>query len=324
MLAKRIHSKEHLRVLLIVTGAAGFIGSHLVEQLSERGYEIIAVDCMLENSYSARIKRQRFEYISRLRNVRCIELDLRYKIPKKLFEGAGAIINLAAMPGLMKSWTETRTYFECNVIVVDNLLQFSRESGGIPLLQISTSSVYGERAVNNEESELNPISPYGISKLSAEQLIKTYGELWSIPYCILRYHSVYGPHQRPDMAFHIICESILNNKEIIIYGDGSQIRSNTFVTDAAFATVLALDARHSNEIFNVTGLEETSLIDAIRIIEESLGKKAILRFEPARPGDQSKTTTSYRKAFERFGYSPQVDIENGLHLQARWHLSMRA
>lgn len=304
---------------VLVTGAAGFIGSHLVEKLVSDGHQVVALDCFLNESYSSKIKRDRIHDFSREKNIIFKELDLREKLPNNLLDGIDAIINEAGMPGLMQSWENFRLYAECNLIGVENLARLSIAAGNIPIIQISTSSVYGSTATRDEESDLFPISPYGVSKLAAENLLQSFGRTFNLPFTILRYFSVYGPRQRPDMAFHIIAESILRNREIPIFGNGLQSRPNTFVTDAVNATLLALDYPNTQQAFNITGFETMTLLDAIGVLENVLEKKARLMFDESRPGDQDHTAVSFEKARNLFGYNPQVGMLEGLKLQAEWH-----
>jgi nucleoside-diphosphate-sugar epimerase len=245
---------------------------------------------------------------------------LRNEIPNILLSNVSLIINEAAMPGLMKSWSNFRVYSDCNLLAVQNLALASIRNGNIPILQISTSSVYGAIVPDSEKSPLNPISPYGVSKLAAENLLNAFNISFGLPFTILRYFSVYGPRQRPDMAYNIISQSIIRGEVVNIYGDGRQTRTNTYVGDVVDGTILAALGVHDHDIYNLAGQENISLIDAIGILEKAIGKRAKIEFLPSRPGDQQSTMTSIKKAKDAFGYVPLTTIEKGLELQALWHL----
>jgi nucleoside-diphosphate-sugar epimerase len=309
---------------ILVTGAAGFIGSHLVETLVQDDFEVVALDCLLKESYDSQIKKNRFEALGKLKNVSTRNVDLRSELPKDLLVGIDAIINEAAMPGLMKSWTDFDVYLNCNVLAVDHLAQAAVMAGNIPIVHISTSSVYGALVELDEDGPLSPVSPYGVSKLAAENLLRAHYKNFGLPHTILRYFSVYGPRQRPDMAYNIICESILNDKEIDIFGDGLQTRSNTFVSDIVHATISAVKCSPSNIPINITGKHAISLLEAIAIIEDALKRKARVRFTEPRPGDQLHTKVNYEKASKYLGYDPQIDMHEGLKAQAAWHLAERS
>jgi len=308
---------------VLVTGAAGFIGSHLVEALVEENFDVIAVDCLLEESYDAKIKKKRFEELSKLRGVEVRNFDLRGNLPKDFLAGVDSIINEAAMPGLMKSWTHLDVYLSCNVLVLEHLARAAILAGNIPIIQISTSSVYGSLVESDEDGPLLPVSPYGVSKLAAENLLTAYNKNFGLPFTTLRYFSVYGPRQRPDMAYNIICESILDEREVNIFGDGMQTRSNTYVSDIVQATISAAKVPSLNAPINITGNNSIGLLEALTIIEDALGKKAKIKFVQPRPGDQLHTNANFSKASKYLGYKPLVDMPSGLKAQAEWHLAER-
>jgi len=305
---------------ILVTGAAGFIGSHLVEKLSSLGHEVTALDCLLGDSYDPRIKSRNFENLKSLPNVKTVNFDLRNEIPDGLLTSIEVIVNEAAMPGLMKSWNDFRVYSDCNLLAVQNLALASVRNGNIPILQVSTSSVYGSHVLDSEKSPLKPVSPYGVSKLAAENLLSAFNVSFGLPFTILRYFSVYGPRQRPDMAYNIISKAIINDEVFSIFGDGGQIRTNTYVDDIVNGTVLAIFGSHTHEVYNLAGEEKISLIEAVRILEKVIGKRARIQYHEARPGDQKITMTSINKAKEAFGYDPVISLEEGLAVQARWQI----
>jgi UDP-glucuronate 4-epimerase len=306
---------------ILVTGAAGFIGSHLTETLSNQDYEVKAVDCFLGESYDAQLKKINWEILKGLPNVKLLELDLRTSIPKSLLSDVEVIVNLAAMPGLMKSWSNFKVYSSCNINVVENLAREAVRQKVKHFIQISTSSVYGITATGLENSPLEPISPYGVTKLAAEELIKTYNRTFNLDFTILRYFSVYGPRQRPDMAYNKIIKAIINNQEIEIYGDGSQTRTNTYISDCVNATLSTIKLLPKNETINISGEFQYSLKSAIEFIEETLNKNAKLNFKEKRPGDQQETKGNISKAKSLLNYAPKIDLKAGLEKQVQWQMT---
>ena len=185
----------------LVTGAAGFIGSAVCQRLLSEGRKVVALDCFLPNLYSNEIKYLRWQSLQSPNLVK-IEFDLRIDDFSRLMEfDIDSVINEAAMPGLIADWSNFAPYYECNLTGLNRLLEFTRIKKVNSFVQASTSSVYGKQAVGNEDQDLNPTSPYGVSKLAAEKLLLAYNDWYGTPVKILRYFSVYGPHQRPDMAY---------------------------------------------------------------------------------------------------------------------------
>ena len=287
------HNADEIRgKSVLVTGAAGFIGSRVVEFLDFLGAKIVAVDALLETTYSAEAKRLRWEEMqSNLSsNVNFLEMDLRHVDEVRGLPKVEIVFNLAAMPGLEKSWQDFEMYLSCNVSVTNNLIEYSKLNQVSRFVQASTSSVYGTFAIGDEGSLLRPTSPYGVTKLAAENLLLAHAQNFGMPYCILRYFSVFGPHQRPDMAFSIFANQIVRDLEITVFGDGSQSRSNTYVDDVAITTIIAgFKPEFQNEIFNVCGNSELSVSDAVEIIANALNKVPKVRYGPERYGDQQKT-----------------------------------
>lgn len=305
----------------LVTGAAGFIGSTLVEALAKcPSNNITALDLFLEESYPSSLKKKNISNFRDYSNISFKQRDLRLGIDMEMLENIDCVINQAAMPGLTKSWAHAEVYFACNSLTVSKLCE-ALKNRNIPLVHVSTSSVYGKSAVGNEDGELKPVSPYGVSKLAAENLLRAYNLEFDLQYTTLRYFSVYGPRQRPDMAYNIIIDSIINNREIVIYGDGFQTRTNTYVDDIVEATIRAASKYSVNGAINIGGKESFSLIEVIKKIEELLQKKARLSFMPERPGDQRQTRANSRKAFDFLdGWTAATSLEAGLIRQIEWQL----
>ena len=308
---------------VIVTGCAGFIGSSLAHRLLEDGVDVVGIDCFLEESYSVSAKRQALSRLDGKSGFEFFPVDIREPLPNEAWDGVSVVVNLAAMPGLSRSWVDFDTYNECNFIGVHQLLEQARQRDVDHFIQASTSSVYGQLATGAESDSLDPISPYGVTKLAGERLVAAYGNSYELPYSILRYFSVYGPWQRPDMAFHIISERILSDETVTVFGDGNQSRSNTFVDDAVAAATLALKIGPSRVAMNIAGGQEVTLLHAINELEIALGKSARIEFQTARRGDQVRTSGDINLAKLTLGYEPSVLPSDGLAAQAEWHLQKR-
>ena len=303
----------------LVTGAAGFIGSHLCEALLARGHEVIGLDAFIpyypravkERNLSALIGQARFTFH---------EADLRTAELTALTDACDIIFHLAAMPGLMKSWTEFQLYETCNIEGTQRLLDAARTVRVRQFIHISTSSVYGREATQGEDAPLQPFSPYGITKLAGEHLCRAYAANFRLPITILRYFSVYGPRQRPDMGYHKLINDLLRGDTFTVFGDGEQTRSNTFVADAVEATILAMEKRDValGETFNIGGGEIISLNGVIQVLEKVTGRHAYLEHQPPRPGDQRHTAANIEKARRVLGYNPVTTLAAGLQAQVEW------
>ncbi len=301
----------------LVTGAAGFIGSHLVLELASRGHEVVAVDALLDTTYTSETKRKRWEVLKKTSGIHFIEKNLTEGPLDEILEQVDIIINEAAMPGLMKSWADIKMYSDSNLVVVGEILKSLRNMPKKRFIQISTSSVYGKNAVGNEKEETNPYSPYGVTKLAAEKLIAAHNSNYELDSVILRYFSVYGPGQRPDMGYSIFIDKMLNDSEISIFGDGKQTRSNTYIEDCIRGTILAAEHAKSGETYNLSGDESKSLLETLEIISDEIGNKPKLKFLPARPGDQISTKGDWSKAHRHFGYEPTTKLDFGLRTQVK-------
>jgi nucleoside-diphosphate-sugar epimerase len=214
------------------------------------------------------------------------------------------------------------SYIDANVLGLQNLLEASVKNDVKRFIQISTSSVYGKDAVGDESSPTNPYSPYGVSKLAAEKLAQAYSENYDLDVTILRYYSVFGPRQRPDMAYFKFIKAIEEGTKFEIFGDGLQTRTNTFVRDITRATssFLAMDNTESVQIYNLSGSESIKLIDAIKCIESIIGNKAKFEYLEKRAGDQRATRGIYTKAEKAIGYSPTTLFFEGIEKQITWQL----
>jgi nucleoside-diphosphate-sugar epimerase len=302
----------------VVTGAAGFIGSSLCERLLADGHEVIGLDAFIPY-YSPALKRRNLTEALRRPRYRFHALDLRRDALAPALEGAEVVFHLAATPGLTRSWTDFDGYWTCNVLATQRLLEALRQSPG-PLRRLiyaSTSSVYGAHASGDEERPTRPVSPYGVTKLAGEHLCRAYGDAYGLPVVVLRYFSVYGPRQRPDMGYHQFIRALLHGEPVTVCGDGRQVRGNTYIDDCVAATVAAAEAP-AGEVYNVGGGEAANVWDVLGLLESLAGHKAVVRREAARPGDQRYTCADSTKLRSRLGWEPRTRLADGLARQWEW------
>jgi nucleoside-diphosphate-sugar epimerase len=302
----------------IVTGAAGFIGSHLCEELLRCGHKVTGLDAFIP-SYPQVVKHRNLLDLLRHPNLRFYRVDLRSDPIDELLADAEVIFHLAAIPGLSQSWSDLDTYWTCNVLATQKLLEAIHRCGP-PLhrfLYASASAVYGRTAAGDESLPTNPVSPYGITKLAAEQMCRAYAEAQHIPIVTLRYFSVYGPRQRPDMGYHRFIQAILEERPVTVYGDGQQVRGNTYVADCVGATLAAIHAP-AGEVYNVGGGETANVWEILHKLEALAGHKVEVRQEPARPGDLAHTLADTAKLRKHAGWQPQTPLDQGLARQWEW------
>ncbi|MGL4649799.1 MAG: NAD-dependent epimerase/dehydratase family protein, partial [Caldilineaceae bacterium] len=256
-----------------------------------------------------------------------LEADLRSTHLENVVQGADHVVHLAAMAGLVRSWQELDGYMTCNVLATQRLLEAIRVAApAAHLVHASTSSVYGRFATGDEGAPLAPISPYGITKLAAENLVRAYGEQFALRATVLRLFSVYGPRQRPDMGYNIFIRRILAGETITIDGDGTDSRSNTFVADCVEGIVQALRQPEvaTGETFNIGGGQEVTVNEVLSMLEELTGLPVRTQFGPARAGDQRRTAADTTKARQWFGYNPHTSVVDGLRAQLAWQRDLLA
>jgi nucleoside-diphosphate-sugar epimerase len=305
----------------VVTGAAGFIGSHLCERLLADGHTVTGVDCFTAY-YPRPIKERNLAILRGKPRFAFRELDLSEGVPSEVVAGAEWVFHLAAMPGLTRSWLDFDLYNRHNLTATHRLLEALKGSTGLKkVIYASTSSVYGKYASGDEHLPIRPSSPYGITKFASEQLCRVYHEEYGIPVVILRFFSVYGPRQRPEMGYHLFIDAILRGKTLTITGDGLQIRGNTYVSDCIDATILATKAM-PGETFNLGGGELVTVIEVIRKLERITGKQAVIEYHPPRKGDQLATGADVSKLTKHVGWKPATGIEEGLARQVEWQRSL--
>ncbi len=304
---------------MLVTGAAGFVGSHLCEQLLADGHSVIGLDAFIPY-YPRPIKERNLAQLRLTPHFTFHELDLRRADLAPVLDGVDTVFHVAAMAGLLKSWQQFDDYMTCNIQATQRLLAASVQAGVGHYLHCSTSSVYGRFATGDETSAPAPISPYGITKLAAEQLVQAYGQQDGLAWTILRLYSVYGPRQRPDMGYNIFIRKLLAGEEIVVDGDGTDSRSNTYVLDCVRGLRLAAQqpTQSAGQIFNIGGGEEVNVNQVLGMLEELTGREARITHGPPRPGDQRRTVADTAKAQRVLGYRPQTGVLDGLAAQVDW------
>lgn len=321
-------------VRALVTGAAGFIGSHLVDRLLAEGHEVVGIDSF-EDYYprtqkEANIARARENGAFRLIEANIIDLatdDGAARLGASLgdlIEASDWVFHLAAQAGVRASWGESfRIYTDNNVLATQMLLEACKGTGIKRFVYASSSSVYGDTTElpMREDAVCRPHSPYGVTKLAAEHLCHLYFRNFDVPCVSLRYFTVYGPRQRPDMAIHRFMRAARDGRPLTVYGDGTQTREFTFVSDVVDATVRAAMCDASEALgrpYNVgggTAISVSGLLDAIRDV---VGRELELRREPAQPGDVSHTGADMRRAREALGFEAVVGLEEGLRAEWEW------
>lgn len=309
----------------VVLGSAGFIGSALSLRLLNQGHEVVGVDAYLGGLYPKSQKRVRTEEILRLYPMfEFVQLDLREEPLDSILEGVSVVFNEAAMPGLGPSWSDFETYLSCNVLATYKVLDSISRFPSVHLVHASTSSVYGLFANGDESTALEPVSPYGVSKLAAEKLVRSFQKNQGVSATILRYFSVYGPNQRSDMAYAKFISHLLRNEPLKVHGDGRQIRSNTYIDDVVEATLLSATPQLSGHTLNVCGDDSIALLDALGVLADELKVIPKIEFVPAARGDQLETQGDNSLAKTLLGWKPSVGIEEGLRRQARFEKTRRA
>jgi len=307
---------------ILVTGAAGFVGSHLCEHLLAKGHDVIGLDAFIPY-YPRALKEQNLAGLRDHPGFTLHELDLRTDGLSAALEGVDAVIHLAAQAGLVRSWDQFDSYMTCNVQATQRLLEAAVGANVRHFIHASTSSVYGRFATGDEESALAPVSPYGITKLAGENLCWAYAQKDGLPVTVARLYSVYGPRQRPDMGYNIFIRKILDDELITIDGDGTDSRSNTFVLDCVdgITRLLEQPEKSIGETFNIGGGEEVDVNQVLAVLAELTGKTPITTHGPKRPGDQRRTAADITKARALLGYNPTTSIREGLRAQLEWQLA---
>ncbi len=310
----------------LVTGVAGFIGSHLAERLIADGHEVVGVDNFLDN-YPRPFKEQNLAGLSTRAEFTFIGADLLCMDLRSLLRGVSHVFHLAGQPGVRSSWgAEFARYTENNIMATQLLLEAAKSSKIDKFVYASTSSVYGDTddLPMREEGGTRPVSPYGATKLAAEHLCHLYWRAFQVPTVALRFFTVYGPRQRPDMFFHIFMRALLRGEEVPLFDDGEQTRDFTFCADIVDGLVAAALYPAQGEVFNLGGGSQVSLLHAIAVAEDVTGRKAKLKRFERQKGDVRNTSARLDRARSSLGYSPKVDLRQGLSEEWRWLRSLGA
>lgn len=306
---------------ILVTGAAGFIGSHAAEAMLDRGYEVVGVDNFCD-FYDRSWKEANLKCVGGGLEVEELDIADGKRIGALIAKiKPSAILHLAAMAGVRPSIERPAHYCRVNVEGTTNLLQAAVENKVGKFLFASSSSVYGNasRVPFNEEDPVNePISPYAATKRSGELLCHTYWHLYKLPIFCLRFFTVFGPRQRPDLAIHKFTRLISQEQPIPMFGDGSTSRDYTFVSDIAAGIMAALDRCDRYRIYNLGGNDPVTLKALIEGIEKAIGKKAIIERKPAQPGDVERTYADLTRSQAELGYKPKTTLAEGLRKFAEW------
>ncbi|MGB7055165.1 MAG: NAD-dependent epimerase/dehydratase family protein [bacterium] len=305
---------------ILVTGVAGFIGSHLAERLIKEGHKVVGVDCFTDYYPRAikesNIKKLRSDSSFDFHDADILEINL-----ETVLQNIDVVYHEAAQAGVRASWgANFKIYTENNVRATQRLLEAAKTARLKKFIYASSSSVYGdaESYPTHEEMRPMPISPYGVTKLAAEHLCYLYNKNFGIPTVSLRYFTVYGPRQRPDMAFHKFIKAILHDEEILVFGDGNQTRDFTYIDDIVDANISAMNMEATGEVFNIGGGSRITVIDTIAIIERVCERKAKKKYIEKQKGDVIHTAADISKAEKFLDYAPKYDVEKGIANEVAW------
>ena len=310
----------------LVTGAAGFIGSHLSERLLASGFEVTGVDCFTDY-YPPERKRRNLAGLLASDGFRFVEGDIAGIALERLLAAGDIVFHLAAQPGVRQSWgREFEIYTTQNVLATQRLLEACKGVGIGRLVYASSSSIYGDadHFPTRESATPAPVSPYGVTKLAAEHLCLLYQAKFEVPSVALRYFTVFGPRQRPDMAFTRFIEAALDGRSIEVFGDGLQVRDFTYVSDAVAATMAAGMQGTVGGVYNVAGGTSASVLDVVEVLGSLLGGPVEVEHLPSIPGDARRTGADVARARAELGYEPQFTLEAGLAAQLHAQQEARA
>jgi len=300
----------------LVTGAAGFIGSHLAQALVVDGHSVVGLDSFTDY-YDLRLKEENAAGL----DVRRVDLA-RDELD---FAGFDGVFHLAGQPGVRSFGDVFPLYLERNVLASQRVFEAAARAG-VRVVFASSSSVYGEaeRYPTPEETPPRPVSPYGITKLSCEHLAAAYSRSFGLDAVVLRYFNAYGPRQRPDMAFAGVVNALAGGRPFTVFGDGEQSRSFTYVSDVVRATVAAMERAPAGALYNVGGGEEATLNRALTLLERIAGRPLEIERAPGIPGDQRRTKADTTRIRDELGWQPEVPLEQGLSAQWEWALGRLA
>lgn len=315
-----------LKQMAVVTGAAGFIGSTLSRRLLAEGWAVLGIDSF-NPYYDIALKQSNVNSLCSSADFTFVEADLLTADLEPLLADADVVFHLAGQPGVRLSWAGGfSSYVDLNIVVTQRLLEAARAKDALRFVFASSSSVYGnvEQVPTREDRPPKPFSPYGVTKLAAEHLCAAYAQNFGLQVVVLRYFTVYGPRQRPDMAIHRLIEATLDRRPFTLFGDGSHVRDFTFVEDVVDATVRAgTTPRAVGEVLNVAGGGSISMGELIDVVGEAVGVPVLLDRQTAQPGDVYATGGDIRRGEELLGWSPRVRVPDGVAAQVAWHRERR-
>jgi len=308
-------------VRALITGCAGFIGSHLAQSLLVRGDSVVGIDCFNDN-YGRRQKLRNLEQLSAWRSFEFVPIDLSRGQLAEITAGRDVIFHLAAEPGVRSSWGRRYgQYVQNNIVATQHLLDAIKETPEVRFVNASSSSIYGEaeRVPTSEDAVPSPISPYGQTKLGAEHLCSLYRANYGVDAVSLRYFTVFGPRQRPDMAFHIFCRAAIEDRPVTVFGDGRQTRDFTYVADIVAGTVAAGEADlGDHRSFNIGGGTPASLREVLDLIEQLAGTSIDVEYLDRKDGDVKDTAADTRRARAQLGFEPATTLADGLAAELEW------
>ncbi len=304
----------------IVTGAAGFIGSTLTDRLLDLGHEVTGIDCFLpyyarelkESNLASARGNARYTFLEK--NI-LEAFDPETGSSAEILDGVDAVFHQAAQAGVRKSWgKDFETYTDNNILGTQVLLEAAKTVPGIRVVYASSSSVYGETAKfpSSEDDLPAPVSPYGVSKLAAEHLMRLYRHNHGLHTVSLRYFTVYGPRQRPDMAFHRLCAAVLKGEEFTVFGDGEQSRDFTFIDDIVQANIDAASLGAPGGVYNLGGGTRITMNEVFKLVERISGRPARIRYVDRQMGDVTHTGACTERAHADLAFQPKVTLEEGL------------
>ena len=303
----------------LVTGVAGFIGSNLAERLLADGWQVTGVDCFTDY-YARSVKERNLAALQAYPRFAFVEADLATADLAPLVKGADVVFHEAGQAGVRASWGASfEVYTHDNILATQALLEAVKGNGVHRFVYASSSSIYGdvETLPIREDTLPHPVSPYGVTKLAAEHLCNLYRANWGVPAVSLRYFTVYGPRQRPDMAFHKFIRAMLRDEPLSLYGGGEQTRDFTFVDDVVEANVRAVDAPPGG-VFNISGGSRVTVNQVIATLEDLIGRPARLDRQGWQAGDQHHTWADASAARQALGFAPKVGLRDGLAAEVAW------
>ncbi len=309
--------------LVLITGGAGFIGSHLGEQCLRSGWRVVAIDAFTDY-YDEQAKRSNVAHALADSRYRLVEADLLELDLEEWLRPASVVFHLAAQPGVRISWNEFDLYTRLNVTVTQRLLEAARKTSLDRLVIASSSSIYGdaESLPTQEDIAPRPVSPYGVTKVATEQLAHVYWRNFGVPTVCLRYFTVYGPRQRPDMAFNRLIRQALHGEPFELYGDGEQTRDFTFVADAVKGTLAAWERGKPGRAYNIGGGSRRSMNSVLETLASLLGRPINRIYREPQRGDARDTAADISRARRELGFEPSYTFQSGLESQLEWQQAL--